>query len=333
MRLNTCDIMSDKYSYTAASTVPIKMLLNENLMESIFSERKIIPVHASLLLTNKCNANCKFCSYAERDKSIELEFNRVKSILDELHSLGCQAITLTGGGSPLMYPKISEVIKYAFDLNIDIGLVTNGIALKTANKSMLERITWCRISFNDDRKFDNNFIEGLDYAVKNGPTVDFAFSHVLSDNPAFEEIAKLINYANKNKFTHIRIVTDIFKPNSEAMGSIKKYMKENKIDDSKVIYQDRNYFTKGANKCYMGLMKPVIDATGNVLVCCGTSYARKDSVKGFDKRFSLGKAEELSDIIKKQKCFDGSLCDVCYYSQYNELLDSLLFGIKHRSFV
>lgn len=325
--------MSDKYSYTAASTVPIKMLLNKHLMESIFSDRKIIPIHPQIMLTNKCNQNCKFCSYSERDKTLEFDFKRAIDIIDELHTLGCDAITITGGGEPLLYPKLSEYIKYVFELNVDVGLVTNGLALINANKTMIERLIWCRISFDDSRKFDSKFIEGLDYAVKAGPTVDFAFSHVLSDNPAFEEITKLINYANKNKFTHIRIVTDIFKPNSEAMESVKKYMKEHKIDDSKVIYQDRTEHTTGIKKCLISLLKPVIDTTGNIMPCCGASYARKDSIKGFDPQFCMGPVEKLSDIIKNQKCFDGSKCEKCYYSNYNNLLNELLLGLKHREFV
>jgi len=113
-----------KESYTAASTFPDKLL-----HKKVVEKGRIVPIHAQLIPTNKCNLNCSFCSYRDREKNLEIDFPILKDVIDTLADRGTKAITWTGGGEPCLYDKINEAIDYAASRGVESGLVSNGIAL------------------------------------------------------------------------------------------------------------------------------------------------------------------------------------------------------------
>jgi len=47
----------------------------------------------------------------------------------------------------------------------------------------------------------------------------------------------------------------------------------------------------------------------------------------------MGDIKDLPDILDKQKNFDGSICDTCFYQQYNDALKKLLNKPEHLNFI
>lgn len=321
-----------KESYTAASAFPVKVFFNKELMESL-TERKIIPpIHVQLNPTNRCNLNCSFCSCSARDKSIEMPFEKIIETMRKFKELGCKSTTLTGGGEVLMHSNVNVLIWAIHEMGIEIGLVTNGILLDKLSNKALNCLVWCRVSLGDHRKFEE--IEApLKRAVKRGKKVDFAFSYVVGEVPNLLLIQKMVEFANEHDFTHVRLVNDIFIADKlgDQMEAIKNCFKDLGIDDSKVIYQDRGTWTRGSEKCWISLLKPVIDAGGNLRPCCGSQYMFKNPKHDYEGE--MGSVEEIEEIWASQRHFDGSQCDKCYYSHYNELMDILLGNVKHQKFV
>lgn len=71
-------------------------------------------------LTNKCSRNCKHCSSsATSDISSlkELDFNDVAKIIREAKLIGVETIIFTGG-EPLMYDRLSELVKLTSSLGM-----------------------------------------------------------------------------------------------------------------------------------------------------------------------------------------------------------------------
>ena len=312
--------MSDKLSYTSANIdIPIK-LLHEQVMEN----GKIKPIHAQVILTNKCNLKCEFCSCADRNKQQEIPFEEVLGLLSKLKKLGTKAITWTGGGEPLMYEKINEVLEFSDNLDIKNGLVTNGTLLDKLEISP----TWCRISSGDDRSPD---ILKIAYAKWKHDKTDWAFSHVVSSSPNHEVIGRIVDFANRNNFTHVRLVSDLLNLKDNQMGNIKNYLQSHLIPDDLVIYQNRQNYEIGKKECYISLLKPVIGADKKVYPCCGSQYQNKGQKR--DMLNSMGDIKELEKIITDQKYFNGEKCDVCYYNNYNKILDLMVKNPKHKEFV
>ena len=313
----------NKESYTAASTFPSKLL-----HQKVIKDGRIIPIHIQLSLTNACNLNCKFCSCGDRDRKKKLSFEQVKYILDVCAERGTKSITITGGGEPLLYPELNDTIKYAYEKKIEVGLVTNGILLDKLEHH--DNLIWCRISSSDDR---NPAFEIIEKAININPKTDWAFSHVVTRNPNYEIIRSLISFANNWDFTHIRLVSDLLDLDMvPSMEKIKKQIKSFGVDDSRVIYQGRKDSTKGTKNCYISLLKPIIAPEG-IFPCCGTQYAIHGQPKDMIDKLSMGSIKDLPKILDNQKSFDGRICDVCYYSQYNDALAKLKIKPKHLNFV
>ncbi len=314
--------MSKIESYSAASVFPAK-LLHQKAIE----DGKIIPMHIQISPTNACNLNCSYCSCGDRDKKKNLSLEQIIDVIDVCVERGSKAITWTGGGDPLMHPKINEMIDYASSKGIQSGLVTNGLLLNRLDHH--NNLTWCRISSSDDRVFAE-YIIPVNYAQKINPKTDFAFSYVVTKKPNYNLITNLINFTNENNFTHIRLVSDLC--DLDNVPSIEEIKKNIYVNDEKVIYQGRKDSTKGTKDCYISLLKPVIAPEGT-FPCCGAQYAIHGQPRDMVDKLKMGELKDLPKILDKQKYFDGRVCDVCYYNQYNDALKKLLDKPEHLNFV
>ena len=80
-----------------------------------------------LELSRICNLGCLYC-YASSGIPLngELNFEEILSVIDQAIELGARKIIIIGGGEPLLYPKIFEVIDYIRNQNISADLFTNG---------------------------------------------------------------------------------------------------------------------------------------------------------------------------------------------------------------
>jgi len=321
-----------KSSYTVANVFPIKLLQCNDVPDRF---GKISPIHIQLIPTNLCNLHCSFCLCENRNKKIESDFEILKKITKDAANLGCKAVTITGGGEPLFYSKINELIAFLHDnLNIQVGMVTNGTAFRKLVIGSYKKLTWLRISHSDDRPFDAKYSKDLTGYILGGYNVDWSFAYVVSSKPDFVNICNLVKYANNKHFTHVRFVSDLINiENVPDMSLIKKALSIADISDDLVIIQDRTKFTSGQKKCLNGLLKPVVNVDGNLYPCCGIPYAKDPPHQDYNESMSMGSATDLYKIYQEQIPFDGSQCVRCYYDNYNKLLEQKITQIEHGEFL
>lgn len=314
-------------SFTAANSIPVKMFKNTELIDDL-NEKYIPPIHVQLIPTNKCNLNCSFCSCKKRNKTEELTLWQIESLCQDLERLGCKAATVTGGGEPLMHKDIQKILCCLNDHDIKIGLVTNGLLLNKLTTDDFEKITWCRISCADERAFNKDPIED---AILKGEEVDWAFSYVVGKNFNPANLNKYIAFANKYNFTHVRVVSDLLDlSNVSDMDKIKRAVT---VDDSRVIYQGRKNFDHGQKDCRISLLKPVIGADGFIYPCCGVQYAHQYEDLDNPESMRMGRIEDIVNIYKNQKFFNGLQCYRCYYKNYNDILGQMVGEMEHLEFV
>jgi len=322
-----------KTSFTAADSVPLKVLLDKNLMHHAHHNNRLLPLHIQFLPTNRCNMNCTFCSCSERDADLEMDFDLARAIIEKCQAAGTKAVTITGGGEPLMYPKFAELVQCFHSNGIKIGLVSNGLLLHKVPKETIDKITWCRISNDDNRSFSGAYAERLTRVVEASPEVDWAFSHVVSSTPNIPEITRIVEFANDHSFTHVRLVADLFQPADVDMEALKDALRAHDLADAKVVYQGRKAFEKGGD-CFIGFLKPLIGPDAKIYACCGVQYAFEVPSKDLPKELCLGEAMDLEKILAGSDVpLDGSKCVKCYYMNYNTLLRGMLKSIAHKEFV
>ena len=314
--------MEMKSSYTAADTFPIKLLLNRSV-------KRLVPVHVQWIPTNRCNMRCTVCCCSARDRDLEMDLTIAQAVIQDLAGIGCEAVTITGGGEPLCHPHIQEMLS-AFDLHdVEVGLVTNGMLLDRLDENDLATLTWCRISNTDDRKFSVAYRRTLEDAVTRGPKVDWAFSHVVSSQPNLQEIARIVEFANEHHFTHVRLVADILHARDVDMGPVREYLTG---IDQLVIYQPRNTPVPSSG-CVIGYVKPVIAPDFKMYHCCGVQYALDPPSMDFPQELCMGDARHLSDLYAEKRKMFKVHCARCYYESYNSVLRPLVGEIKHQKFL
>lgn len=129
------------------------------------------PVVSHIMLTDRCQHSCAFCSVQARAGD-SLEFDDVMSYLDILIKYGLKAVILSGGGNPILYKckksgkDFNDIVDAVYERGLEIGLITNGLALvvdiktciktepltphrktwKTVSAETLDKLTWIRIS-------------------------------------------------------------------------------------------------------------------------------------------------------------------------------------------
>lgn len=243
-----------------------------------------------------------------------------------LRALGCEALTITGGGEPLMYHEINDLVHLANDLRLRVGIVTNG--------TMMHRwpgpVSWCRISASDEANHIDLFREVVDSDL----WTDWAISYVVSAEPNLDNLIAHIQCANDLDMTHLRLVSDLVDVERvPVMETIRDQIRDRGIDDHLVIYQGRKDWTRGVPRCLISLLKPVIGPDGCVYPCCGVQYAAPEQALDMRSDWSMGLIEDLTEIYGKQRHFDGSRCARCYYGDYNTVLSAMYLGLNHREFV
>ena len=86
---------------------------------------KLLTLEIELSLA--CNYSCKYCYASAGQKGpSELSLSELKGVVDQAHEMGVQTIIIIGGGEPLLYPHIKEIIAYIFSKSMNIVLFTNG---------------------------------------------------------------------------------------------------------------------------------------------------------------------------------------------------------------
>lgn len=312
----------NKNSYTSANEFPYKLMFQN-------FEDKIKPIHIQLCPTNKCNQNCLFCSCKNRDKTEELSLEQIKSLIVHFSEFGTKSVTITGGGESLLHPEIDSILDLFVKAKIKTGLVTNGFLLPELGNS-IEKCEWIRISLS--KEIDYYRLDKILNKVICFET-DWAFSYVVQDEIEINSIVWAINYANKNNFTHIRLVNDLMNlPISDPLPRIKDMLQKLHINDEIVIYQPRKEFALGEKQCLISLLKPLIGADGFVYPCCGVQYADSEPEANFPVSMRMGRIESIPEIWEKQLFFDGSNCKRCYYGQYNKTLEKIK-SLGHKEFV
>jgi MoaA/NifB/PqqE/SkfB family radical SAM enzyme len=94
------------------------------------------PLVVGIQLTLRCNFRCDYCTRTS-DQRIELPFDLVTSLLEEIARLGGRKVVFTGG-EPLLYPGVVELARRGHDLGLSVSLNTNGTFLPR----QLEILRW-----------------------------------------------------------------------------------------------------------------------------------------------------------------------------------------------
>jgi MoaA/NifB/PqqE/SkfB family radical SAM enzyme len=143
---------------------PLKFLHFKDHLLGLEQGKIVAPVHIRVKPTNHCNHNCWYCAYRaenldlgdEMVKKDSIPAERMISLAHEFVSMGIKAGTFSGGGEPLLYKPLPEVIEILATGGVRVAALTNGSNLKgRVADAFAKHGTWVRISLDawDDESY------------------------------------------------------------------------------------------------------------------------------------------------------------------------------------
>jgi wyosine [tRNA(Phe)-imidazoG37] synthetase (radical SAM superfamily) len=124
-------------------------------MEALSNRQVAIPVHVRVKPTNVCNHNCWYCAYRTDDLALGGEMvekdsipeQRMLALAREFVEIGVKAVTFSGGGEPLLYKPLPDVIEILAAGGVRVAALSNGSNLKGRVADVFaQHGTWIRIS-------------------------------------------------------------------------------------------------------------------------------------------------------------------------------------------
>jgi MoaA/NifB/PqqE/SkfB family radical SAM enzyme len=114
------------------------------LLRGLLSNEKAYtgPFYLMLDITRRCNLRCLGCRYhspllpipSPGDSDIlDISFDLVKKLCEELSTMGTDEIVLTGEGEPFLHPRLFDIISVIKTAGLRVTLVTNGTLLEESS--------------------------------------------------------------------------------------------------------------------------------------------------------------------------------------------------------
>jgi len=338
------------------------------------------PPEARYFANSLLVANCSFCAYRMSDYASNqlfalgdlaakgtnnpkrmMDFDKVQEIIDDCKEMGVGAIQLTGGGEPTVHPRFQETCEQIIDLDMDLGLVTNGLLLKEGTRELLMDASWVRVSI--DAGTPETYAD-----VRRVPAMQF--DKVWGN---LEALCKLRDEKKSDLIVGAGFV--VTKDNWREIPLFAKRAKETGVDNIRfsAIFQNEgsryfnSFFDEAAELCSQSLemaegkftvfngfgdrvadlaqKAPDYDFCGyqhfttyiggdlNVYRCCGYAYNERGLIGSLEEQTF----KQLWASKKKKKDFDNFRASECGVCQFNHKNKAILYALdpnpRHVDFV
>lgn len=292
------------------------------------------PIYIRLKPTNKCNHRCFFCVYNPSfsgihdniDTNDEISWEKMKEILEDFKEMGIKAVTLSGGGEPLVYKHIIPTLKRILEKKIKLSIITNGQLLEGEVARLLGHSSWIRISvdycdekiFSKTRQLPEKMFFQIKQNIRNfakkkelGCSLGINFViHEYNQHQIFEA-AKFYKNLGADNIRFSAMWTKKFEEyhrsfRNEAIKQIDCAKRELSDESFEVGSSYSNYFeASGRNKrfydrCLFLQVVPVIAADSKVYFCHNKAYDPTGCLGSImNKRFKeLWFSEEVAHTMK-----------------------------------
>lgn len=311
-----------------------KVFFYTNQIVNMLAGDYVPPVTCEIDLSNRCQLKCSFCMYKKyrSDELVDLDLDIYKCLFRDFRRINLESITFTGGGEPLVNDNAVEMIDIALQHDLDIGLITNGIALDNLPTYMLNSFKFIRISLDAADPETYKKIKGADYfdkvvantrqaIEKAGRKVTIGWSYVVcSHNKGSIDVAKKL--AKEVGVSYIQ-----FKP-AWINGKVYAFSfpATPKGED---IYLAHRYEAEETMPCMVAGLIGVIGANAKVYYCCQHRGESNYEVGDLNR-------EDFDSIWRNRRNIvpDIPKCPMCRYMNYVKKFREIpVTLIKHRSFL
>ena len=232
-----------------------RILAHTEKIKEIEAGRFPVPVSAVLHFSYLCNQNCKGCAYKKLNNGHILNSYDAFRIVKELMGFGIYNFEFGGGGEPTMIPYLDTLIEVILANKGNYGILTNGVEMDKVKELIARTASYIRISV----EYGN---QEAYCAYKN---VSAAHYEKLKENVKY-----LVENRSPETQLSLKFITDDY-------GDFKDF-KFDSFQHKNLSGGDYKTDYPEIKKCYLTPLYTVIDAYGDVYLCC-YYYDRKEQMK------------------------------------------------------
>ncbi|MCX7748453.1 MAG: radical SAM protein [Clostridia bacterium] len=335
----------------------LKLFAHPDKLKALADGARTAPIYVRIKPTNVCNHHCNYCHYGSgqylnlegQQSKNQIPWDKLKEIISDLGDIGVKAVTFSGGGEPLVYPRIVPAMEAVLNRNIDLSIITNGHLLFGATADILKSAKWVRISFDAANEATYSQIREVStdsfkkvcdniyrFAKQKPGNCELGINFVVNKENAGEVFAagKLMFELGVNHIKYTaRMINDVetyHSPFKKAViEQITKVEETCKRKDFKVINlyeQDFNLcgvFKRTYSKCLVKEFVTVIAADSKVYYCHDKAYL-ENGIIGDLTQLSFKELWFSNSTVQKFKDFDAIReCNHhCVYDSRNILLNT-----------
>ncbi len=295
----------------------LKIFYHTEAIRKLLNGERNSPIYVRIKPTNVCNQQCYYCAYADSrifsDRHVEkrssIPWDILSKTLYELKEMGLKAVTFSGGGEPLCYPKITDALQLVKQLEVDYSIITNGQALCGEAADLLRQARWVRISFDSAKRETYESIRGVGtyekvidnirtFASIKDKRCALGINCVVTQSNA-GEIYEICDLVKKLGVNNIKISPILIKKDQKDYhDKIKKYAME-QIDKAKMDLEDSGFriidkysndialdgdYKKEYSRCWIQNFFAVIAADSKVYRCHQRAYTKTGELGDLAKR-------------------------------------------------
>lgn len=292
-------------------------------------EKKNHPIVLHIMPTEVCNLRCVFCSVAQRGEEgkllPDLTLSQIKNVVGKFKKMGLKAVILSGGGEPSVYPHINELLEYLHSEKLEIGMISNGVALsKKVDPEKIKYLTWLRISINA-----LDYVKDIEIPKLNPKKTTLGFSYIWNPRTSEEVIARIKNkikeISSTNKVEYVRLLPDCNLATDKLEAAHEELRKITKKLGSPFFHQYKIHSRPA--ECHLGRVHPVLYVDGYIYPCDSLVLNSPADDKKFHKEFALCKWDEVDKFYSKKvkgTLIDTQKCHHCVFSRQNALLSDII---------
>lgn len=346
---------------------PFKIVHHLDKIIQLKNGEQPYPLQVQIVPSNRCNNNCTFCAYRMKGYTSNeqfhdtdfLSYEKIIETIDCLADMGISATHFTGGGEPLVHPRIKDIFRYTLSKNIEVALVSNGLGLDEELCDILSEAAWVRISMDSasakkysslrkvpESAFDKT-VKNIECLVRKNKKAIIGVGFVV-EKENYKEILQATQFYRDLGVHNFRISAaftpegysyfDSFKTEAMALAKESELLSTEKFTVFN-LFNDRIKDTfdgvQNYSFCPIKDLLAYIGADYNVYTCCTLAYNNRGYIGSIKNQSfkQLWESEQKTELFKKHN--PSTLCrHPCMYTQKNDFINYCLKkDAKHTKYI
>lgn len=273
-----------------------------------------------------CNLSCAYCSVSKRKVNERIDLDVIKNYVLTLKKYGLQAVILTGGGEPTLYPKFNELVRWLIGQNLSVALITNGTNIDKVAQDLWDYFSWVRISLN--------FFPNYKNTIKFPGIKGVLGASMVYVGQSIEELKDLAAFIPKDKVKYIRVLPNCLHEQEKLIEEHKKiYEVLNQLDDKRFFQQFKIHGVPRSSICHQAYFRPYLSEVNGGTVFPCDSLVLNEAQAHFNTKYAICAATDVEKFLNREiKMQFNPLqdCDGCVFAgNINLLEDWICKGVNH----